>query len=71
MKTQLYFRNKWEIDINDPDSLNKIDKLISGLFSIASINSKNLVNDLNDLLTIHNLIVRRNYFFLPNKEVIQ
>ena len=63
-QTTLIFNNKYDIDIFNPDDLYKINIVISNLFSLGC-NSKQLINDLNDLLTIQTLMIKK-HFFLTN-----
>ena len=60
----IIFENKYGIDIFNPDDLYKINIVISNLFSLGC-NSQQLVNDLNDLLTIQTLMLKK-HFFLTN-----
>ena len=65
-QTTMIFNNKYDIDIFNPDDLYKINIVISNLFSLGC-NSHQLVNDLNDLLTIQTLMIKKHFFLTNNK----
>ena len=58
-----FYSKKYNIDLNNPvDSLQRIDKMISHLFDLNNLGSKELTKTLNNLLQIHHFLVRKIYF---------